>query len=401
MAKSPLHLRDPHGAMIAKPTISLSGPLGGPLSDLRFAVKDLFDVAGVPTAAGSPDWPETRPLPQVHAVIVSQLLDAGATLIGKTITDEISLGILGENKFDGTPENPACPGRVPGGSSAGSAAAVAGDYCDFALGSDTGGSVRVPASFCGIYGIRPTHGRLNLEGLMPQAPSSDTAGWFARSAETLSRVGRVLYQEDIPNRLNHRLLIARDAFAFSGSETQTALTPVLNRLSKLFREVAEVDMAPNGLEQWSEAQRTVQAAEFWQTFSEWIDHHNPRLSYSVARNLFIASRIESSSLESAQLVKQQATEHMTSLLPRGTLLCLPTTPFCAPRVNLPIHQTDALRLQISVLCSHGGLTGVPHVSIPGATTGPDHAPIGLSIIAGHNHDTDLLAASLALEAQRD
>jgi hypothetical protein len=101
MAKSPLHLRDPHGAMIAKPTISLSGPLGGPLSDLRFAVKDLFDVAGVPTAAGSPDWPETRPLPQVHAVIVSQLLDAGATLIGKTITDEISLGILGENKFDG------------------------------------------------------------------------------------------------------------------------------------------------------------------------------------------------------------------------------------------------------------------------------------------------------------
>ena len=160
-------------------------------------------------------------------------------------------------------------------------------------------------------------------------------------------------------------------------------------------------MALKGLEQWSEAQRTVQAAEFWQTFSEWIDHHNPRMSYSVARNLFIASRIESSALKSAQLVKQQATERMKSLLPRGTLLCLPTTPFCAPRVNLPIHETDALRLQISVLCCHGGLTGVPHVSIPGATTGPDNAPIGLSIIAGHNYDTDLLAASLALEAQHD
>ena len=401
MATTELHIEDPYNAMIPGSNICIGGKQDQPLSNLRFVVKDLFDVADMPTVAGSPDWPSTRPVPDEHAAIVTQLLDAGAKLIGKTITDEISLGILGENKFDGTPENPACPGRVPGGSSAGSAAAVAGDYCDFALASDTGGSVRVPASFCGIYGIRPTHGRLNLDGLMPQAPSSDTAGWFARSAETLSRVGRVLYQEDIPDRLNHRLLIARDAFAYSGSETQTALAPGLNRLSKLFREVTEVDMALNGLDQWSEAQRTVQAAEFWQTFSDWIDRHNPRMSYSVARNLFIASKIESSVLESAQLVKQQATERMKSLLPRGTLLCLPTTPFCAPRVNLPIHKTDALRLQISVLCCHGGLTGVPHVSIPGATTGPDHAPIGLSIIAGHNYDTDLLAASLALEAQHD
>ena len=182
MAKSSLHLRDPYGAMIAKPTISLSGPSDRPLSDLRFVVKDLFDVAGLPTAAGSPDWPETRPLPQVHAVIVSELLDAGATLIGKTITDEISLGILGENKFDGTPQNPACPGRVPGGSSAGSAVAVAGDYCDFALGTDTGGSVRVPASFCGIYGMRPTQGRLDLSGMVPQAPTSDTCLLYTSDA---------------------------------------------------------------------------------------------------------------------------------------------------------------------------------------------------------------------------
>ena len=127
-----------------------------------FAAKDLFDVAGHPTGGGNPDWGRQHPVPEHHAWAVQQLLDAGATLIGKTITDEVSLGILGENPFFGTPVNPAAPDRVPGGSSSGSASAVASGLCDTALGTDTGGSVRVPASFCGLYGIRPTHGRLDL-----------------------------------------------------------------------------------------------------------------------------------------------------------------------------------------------------------------------------------------------
>ena len=130
-------------------------------------------------------------MPTRHAWAVQTLLDAGATLIGKTITDEVSLGILGENAFDGTPLNTARPDRVPGGSSSGSAAAVAAGLCDTALGTDTGGSVRVPASFCGLYGIRPTHGRLDLTGMLPQAPTSDTTGWFARDAETFARVSSV------------------------------------------------------------------------------------------------------------------------------------------------------------------------------------------------------------------
>ncbi|HJM03835.1 MAG TPA: amidase family protein, partial [Arenicellales bacterium] len=308
-------------------------------------------------------------------------------------------GILGENKFDGTPQNPTCPGRVPGGSSAGSAVAVAGNYCDFALGTDTGGSVRVPASFCGIYGIRPTQGRLDLSGMVPQAPSSDTAGWFSHSAKTLARVGQILYKADIPERLPKRLLIAHDAFASSDDTVQAALAPKLKRLSELFDEVTEVDMAPDGLVQWSKAQRTIQPTEGWHTFNKWIDQHNPRMSYTVARNLFLASQISQSDLDAAQLVKQQAITRMKTLLPHGTLLCLPTTPFCAPKVGLPVHQTDHLRTQISVLCCHGGLTGVPQVSIPGGTVGEDHAPVGLSIVAGHNYDTDLLAVALALESK--
>src|SRR5207253_10139519 len=146
-------------------------------------------------------------------------------LIGKTITDEVSLGILGENPFDGPPLNPRAPDRVPGGSSSGSASAVAQGLCDVALGTDTGGSVRVPASFCGLYGIRPTHGRLDLTGMMPQAPTSDTTGWFARDADTFARVSSVMLGEPIPDALPQRLRLAGDAFAFAEPDTEAALRP--------------------------------------------------------------------------------------------------------------------------------------------------------------------------------
>src|SRR5712671_4283869 len=201
---------DDINAFVPGPRIHIEGPPGGPLSGLTFAAKDLFDVAGHPTGGGNPDWARSNPVPTRHAWAVQRLLDAGATLIGKTITDEVSLGILGENPFDGTPLNPKAPGRVPGGSSSGSASAVAQGLCDLALGTDTGGSVRVPASFCGLYGIRPTHGRLDLSGMMPQAPSSDTTGWFARDAPTFARVARVMLGEAIPDGLPRRLLLAGD-----------------------------------------------------------------------------------------------------------------------------------------------------------------------------------------------
>src|SRR5499425_2316532 len=189
---------DDVNAFVPGPRVRIEGRPGGPLSGLNFAAKDLFDVAGHPTGGGNPDWARSNPVPTRHAWAVQRLLDAGATLIGKTITDEVSLGILGENPFDGTPLNPAAPDRVPGGSSSGSASAVAQSLCDVALGTDTGGSVRVPASFCGLYGIRPTHGRLDLTGMLPQAPSSDTTGWFARDSVTFARVSEVLLNEAIP-----------------------------------------------------------------------------------------------------------------------------------------------------------------------------------------------------------
>src|SRR5690349_24109407 len=192
---------DDINAFVPGPCVHSEGRAGGPLSGLTFAAKDLFDVAGYPTGGGNPDWARSNPVPARHAWAVQRLLDGGATLIGKTITDEVSLGIVGENAFYGTPVNPRAPGRVPGGSSSGSAAAVAGGLCDTALGTDTGGSVRVPASFCGLYGIRPTHGRIDLSGMMQQAPTSDTTGWFARDAETFARVSETLLGEPTPTQL--------------------------------------------------------------------------------------------------------------------------------------------------------------------------------------------------------
>jgi amidase len=336
-------MSDDIGAFVGGQQIHIAGRPGGPLDGLTFAAKDLFDVAGYPTGGGNPDWARTHPPPSRHAWAVERLLAAGATLIGKTITDEISLGILGENPFDGTPKNPAAPGHVPGGSSAGSAAAVAAGLCDIALGTDTGGSVRVPASFCGIYGIRPTHGRLDLAGMMAQAPTSDTTGWFARDADTFARVSAVMLGDAIPDRLPARLVIARDAFALADAATAAALEPLVARLGHLIGEVREEAMAPPGLAAWARAQRTLQPREAWETFRDWIDRCNPRFQFTVARNLVVAAALPASEVAWSALVREEARGRMRQLLPPGTILCLPTTPFPAPLCGQPLSVLEPLR----------------------------------------------------------
>ena len=379
-------------------SIHIAGASGGPLAGLTFAAKDLFDVAGHPTGGGNPDWARDHPVPSRHAWTVQRLLDAGATLIGKTITDEVSLGILGENPFDGTPLNPAASDRVPGGSSSGSASAVAQALCDIALGTDSGGSVRVPASFCGLYGIRPTHGRLDLSGMMPQAPSSDTAGWFARRADTFARVSEVMLGEAIPTDLPTRLVIAVDAFGFADASTSAALQPLVRALSSMMREVREDLLAPPGLSVWSRAQRTLQPYEAWLTFRDWLDRVNPRLQFSVASGLVLASTIPESERQWAALMRDEARARLTWLLPAGTVLCMPTTPFPAPRKGLPLPTLGSLRSRLSCLTSHGGLTGAPQVSVPGATV--DGLPVGLSLLGGRGTDASLVAVARALASHR-
>jgi amidase len=387
-------MTDDFGAFVPGERFHIEGKSGGPLDGLTFAAKDLFDVAGHPTGGGNPDWPKGREIPNRHAWSVQRLLDAGATLIGKTITDEVSLGILGENPFDGAARNPRAPGRVPGGSSSGSAVAVAGGLCDTALGTDTGGSVRVPSSFCELYGIRPTHGRLDLTGMMSQAPSSDTTGWFARDAETFTRVSAVMLGEAITAELPHRLIVATDAFAVADPTAAAALRPLVERLAALIGERHDEAMAPPGLAAWANAQRTLQPAEAWQNFKEWIDRVNPRMQFSVARNLTLAAMIPADDRERAAAARRAARGRMRELLPPGTIICLPTTPFPAPPCGQALSVLDPLRDRITRLCCHGGLTGVPQVSIPGCSA--DGLPIGLSIVGGPGTDATLVAVARAL-----
>jgi amidase len=384
-------MTDAVNAFVPGPRIRVEGAANGPLAGMTFAAKDLFDVAGAPTGGGNHDWARTHPVPTRHAWAVKTLLDAGATLIGKTITDEVSLGILGENAFDGTPLNSKAPDRVPGGSSSGSAAAVAAGLCDTALGTDTGGSVRVPSSFCGLFGIRPTHGRLDLSGMLPQAPSSDTTGWFARDAATFAKVSSVLLGEAIPDALPTRLIVAVDAFSFADAAVADALRPMVERLAKLIGDAREEIMAPQGLSVWARAQRTLQPAEAWQTFRPWVERDNPRMAFSVARGLVQSSMISKVDRSWAELMRQEARGRMSYLLPPGTILCLPTTPFPAPKKGLPLTVLGPLRERITCLCSHGGLTGVPQISVPGAEV--DGLPIGLSIVGGRGSDASLVAVA--------
>ena len=173
----------PGGCFVDHCDARVSGAPSGPLAGLTFAAKDNLDVLGFASGCGNPRWLETHPDPApAHAPAVAALLNAGASLVGKTQMDELAWALTGENAHYGTPKNPAAPSRVPGGSSSGSAVAVAAGFCDVALGTDTAGSVRVPAGYCGIFGFRPTHGAVSLAGCVPLAPSFDVVGVFAAGA---------------------------------------------------------------------------------------------------------------------------------------------------------------------------------------------------------------------------
>ena len=374
--------------------VRLTGHAGGALSGLSFVAKDLFDVAGYPTGAGNPDWPRHRPLPKVHAWAVQTLLDAGADLVGKSITDEISLGLLGENAFDGTPLNPRAIDRVPGGSSSGSASAVARGDCDTALGTDTGGSVRVPASFCGLYGMRTTHGSLPLDGLMPQAPGSDTTGWFARDAATFARVGEVLLGGPVGPSLPTQLVVAMDAFGFADPGVQAALAPAVAKLGRLIGSARDDVMAPQGLSVWGRAQRTLQMAEAWATFGDWVQRGVPRFSFLVARSLMAGSAVSAADLAAAALMRDEVRGRLAQLVPPGTILCLPTTPGPAPRKGLPLSDMDRVRDRINCLCAQGGLAGHPQLSLPMGEL--DGAPIGLSILGARGTDLQVIAVAQAM-----
>ena len=384
-----------HDGFLPGPRLTLPGSGQGPLAGLSFAAKDLFDVAGAPTGASNPHWARSHPIPTAHGWMVQRLLDAGAALVGKTITCEISFGILGFNQFFGTPPNPAAPGCLPGGSSSGSASVVAAGLADMALGTDTGGSVRVPASLCGIYGIRPTHGRLPFIGVCKQAPSFDTAGWFARDAQTFARLSEVIFGEAPTAPQAPALLLAEDAFAIADPEVAEAMEPVVARLEGLLGPAQRLNLGePGEITLWNDQRNIIQRSEAWAGIRDWIDRENPAFAFNVARNLAFGSTITPEQLEIARITRHRIIARARMLLEGGAILCMPTTPFTAPPLGLPLRETDALSGRIGVLTSFAGMAGLPQVNLPLGSAGGK--PVGLSIIGWRGADMKLVAIAQAL-----
>jgi len=380
--------RDTLGAFSRDTHVSVAGSGHGVLAGLTFAAKDIFDVAGHRTGCGNPDWLRTHGPAPVTAAAVQRLLDAGADLAGKAITEEMAWSIVGENAHYGAPVNAAAPGRVTGGSSSGSASAVAGGLVDFALGSDTGGSVRFPASLCGLIGLRPTHGRISVDGVCALARSFDTVGWFARDPGVFDRVGRVLFQDDRPAPEAGPLLIATDAFAWAGDAVQEALADAVDRVTALLGPARPVEIATEGFGTWAEAFRDLQSSEAWTEHGAWVREVQPAFGPGVKERFAYASQVDPERAAAARALRERVGASLQILLEDRAVLMLPTAPVIAPKRNSPQEALNAMRVRaIGPLCA-AGFAGAPQISLPLATL--EGCPLGLSLIAAPGEDLLLM-----------
>ncbi|MGE5525590.1 MAG: amidase [Rhodospirillaceae bacterium] len=388
--------RDRINAFCRHTHAEILGAAAGPLAGLTFGAKDIYDIAGHKTGFGSPDWLRTHEPAARTAPIVQHLVDAGATMLGRTMTDELTYSLTGENAHYGTPVNVNAAGRIPGGSSSGSAAAVAAGLVDFALGSDTGGSVRAPASFCGIYGIRPTHGRVSLEGACPLAASFDTAGWFARDARTLEKVGRVLLGSE-PERRHGKVLLAEDAFALLDTRVSNVLQPALARIAAHLGVPEPVTVSEDGLSQWFDVFRILQGAEVWAQHGEWVQRVRPNLGPGVKQRMEWAATIKADAVDAAKAQRERIALRMDELLSAGAVLVLPTVPDVAPPVHAPPQSTEDFRARAMSLLCIAGLARLPQINLPYAKL--DGCPIGVSLVAARNNDALLLRIARELAQQ--
>lgn len=373
----------------------------GKLSSLTFAVKELYDVKGFVTGAGNPRWKNTHPVTQTTAPAVELLLNEGATLIGKTISDEMAFSLDGENAHYGTPLNSRCPDRIPGGSSSGSAAAVAGGLVDFALGTDTAGSMRIPASYCGIYGFRPTHGAISLQGVHPMAPSFDVAGWFARTPEMLARVGGVLLGSEVPELKVNRFVIARDLFDTKEPGIASKYDAFIQRLSSIQNlsglpvEIVETELGKPEFSIWIDTLRNIQWWELNQTHGAWISQNLNAFGAEIRGRLEKIASVTRSEMEEKRLVRKQLISRIENLVSPGTIIVFPTAPGIAPLKGRSIDEARTSRLNTIRHTCIAAVAGLPQVSMP--LLEQDGCPIGISFLGARGQDGQLLATAQVFE----
>jgi amidase len=381
-------MQDPLNAFVPHGHVAIEGAAHGPLAGVPFAVKDIFDVAGVVTGRGNADWLRSHEPATTHAPAVDALLGAGAKLVGKTVTEELAFSVIGTNPYYGTPLNVAAPGRVPGGSSSGSAAAVGGGLVPLALGSDTGGSVRMPASYNGIYGMRPTHGRISLEGVMPLAPSFDTVGWFARDLGLFATAGRVLLNEDARGGRPGRVLIATDAFARLEPGVEDALRPAIRHVEEWLGAAEAITLSEDGLDAWYDAFRILQGAEAWVAHGDWIEESRPRLGPMLQERLRFIRTITADQIAAAGAARRRIRARLDALLGDDTILILPSAAGVAPRIDASAAEHEAVRARVIGITCIASLGELPQVSLPLARMAA--GPVGLSLVAPRGRDALLL-----------
>ena len=382
-------LHDPAHAFMPYPAVPVPHAATGPLAGLTFGVKDLFHVAGYPTSGGQPLLLALLGVQQRTAPTVQRLLDAGARFAGKTITDELAFSMNGQNAHFGSPVNGAAPDRISGGSSSGSASAVSHGLCDFALGTDTGGSVRAPASHCGLVGLRPTHGRVSLQDALDLSPSFDTCGWFARDVLTFARVASVLLGDDAqPLPASVRLLAPTDLWALPTGAALAALEPARARVEQALGPARPTEVVQDSLDAMFWNFRYLQGREAWQTDGGFITRFAPPLGPGVAERFAWCREVTDAQVSAAGAFRAQFRDRLADLLGSDGVLLLPTMPDIAPLTGesgavLEDYRNRATRL----LCS-AGLSGFPQLSLPLAHR--DGVPLGLSLLGPAGSDRSLV-----------
>ena len=390
-------LHDPAHAFMPYPPFPVPHAPSGPLVGLKFAAKDLFDVAGYPTSGGSPVVLAMSGIKARTAATVQCLLDAGARFVGKTVTDEFAFSMNGQNAHFGAPINGAAPERISGGSSSGSASAVSNGACEFALGTDTGGSVRAPASHCGLVGLRPTHGRVSLHGAMDLAPSFDTCGWFARDVTTFARVADVLLgPADAAGQGAWRVLLPQDLWALLMPAAEATTRAAAQRVTQVLGDAAPVTVALDSFDAMYWHFRHQQGREAWVTNGALIERHAVALGPGVAERFAWSRSVTDAQLAAALEFRVAFTAHMQALLGQDGVLLLPTMPDIAPLRTATESELDDYRNRAIRMQCVAGLAGLPQLNLPLA--GHSGAPMGLSLLGPAGSDRALVMLAERLSA---
>ena len=372
----------------------------GPLDGLTFAAKDNIDVAGAVTGCGNPTWAATHPPAAMHAVVIDVLLSSGARCLGKTILDEFAFSLVGENHFYGTARNPKAPDRIPGGSSSGSASAVAAGEVDFALGTDTGGSVRVPAANCGLYGLRPTWGIYSMAGVQPLAPSFDTVGILARDLEVLGRVASCLRPTKNSVIPISTVLVLEEAWALADEEIRAELPSIIAQIKQAGLEMKTIRLASlhdgelgTDILAWKQLYSSIQWPEIMSIFGGWLNHTNPEIGPKIAENFALAKSYDRSRMVADTRRREEARDQLRSFLKPGTALCIPTTPSPPPLLGKVDYDRVGSGYVVKALSltAIAGIGGLPQIALPFSTaTG---LPVGLSLIGAPDSELALVAAA--------